>query len=251
MGVTGTVGRGVVSSTTDATGGMRMAVGGETGVVEEMEREAGIPRPTPTIRDERRSPRVTSGSVMRLFVFVALAAFLLYYVGPRNIAETSLKVAVAVALTVAVWVAANLLFDQTYDHWTRFNTIVGAVVGFVGAFIAGANASLKTLIDHPVRPFGSDLFDTITGWNTRPLDINSLLWGLIGGGALGLVMFLLSAPREQLARFPLAAVGFTGFGLLAALALDDSVWPALDWGTLLICTGGGAVLFGLIGLWRY
>ena len=64
-------------------------------------------------------------------------------------------------------------------------------------------------------------------------------------------MFVLSAPRQQLARFPLAVVGFTGFGLLTAVALDESVWPALDWGTLLICAGGGAVVFGLIGLWRY
>ena len=29
------------------------------------------------------------------------------------------------------------------------------------------------------------------------------------------------------------------------------MWPALDWGKLLICAGGGAVVFGLIGLWRY
>ena len=80
-------------------------------------------------------------------MFVALAAFLLYYVGPRNIAQTSLKVALAVALTVAVWVGANLLFDQAYDHWTRFNTIVGAVLGFVGYFVAESNGSLKTLVD--------------------------------------------------------------------------------------------------------
>ncbi len=80
----------------------------------------------------------TSGNVFRLLVFVALAAFLLYYVSPRNIAQTSLKVALAVALTVAVWVGANLLFDQAYDHWTRFNTIVGAALGFVGYFLAEA-----------------------------------------------------------------------------------------------------------------
>ena len=132
-----------------------MAVGGETGAVEEMEREAGIAPPTRTIREEPRPPRFTSGSVLRLLVFVALAAFLLYYVGPRNIAETSLKVALAVALTVAVWVGANLLFDQAYDHWTRFNTIVGAVLGFVGSFVAESNGSLKTLVDQPVRPIGS------------------------------------------------------------------------------------------------
>ncbi len=228
-----------------------MAVGEETDVVDEMGREAGIAPPSGPIREEPRSPLFTSGSVLRWLVFVALAAFLLYYVGPRNIAETSLKVGLVVALTVAVWVGANLLFDQAYDRWTRFNIIVGAVLGFVAFFVAGSNGSLKTLVDHPVRPFGSGVFDTITGWSTRPLDINSLLWGLIAGAALGVVMFLLSAPQQRLARFPLAVVGFTGFGLLAALALDDSVWPALDWGTLLVCAGGGAVVFGLLGLWRY
>ena len=228
-----------------------MAVGEETGVVDEMEREAGIAPPKSTIREERRPPRFTSGSVLRLLVFVALATFLLYYVGPRNIAEISLKVAFAVALTVAVWVGANLLFDQAYDRWTRFNTILGAVVGFVGAFVLWSNGSLKTLVDHPVRPIGSDLFDTITGWNTQPFDINPMLWGLIGGAALALVMFVLSAPRQHLARFPVAVVAFTAFGLLTAIVLDDSVWPALDWATLVICTVGGAVVFGLVGLWRY
>ena len=222
-----------------------------TGAVEQMEREAGIAPPSSTLREEPRPPLFTSGGVLRLLVFVALAAFLLYYVGPRNIAQTSLEVALAVALTAAVWVGANLLFDQAYDHWTRFNVIIGAVLGFVSFFIAESNGLLKTLVDQPVRPIGSGLFDTIIGWSTRPFDVNWLLWGLIGGTALGLLMFLLSAPRQRIARFPLAMVGFTGFGLLTAFAVDDSVWPALDWGKLLICAGGGAVVFGLIGLWRH
>src|SRR5262245_3015814 len=119
-------------SATDSTGGCAMAVGGDNGVVKEMERDAGIAPPTQRIREEPRPPRFTSGNVTRLLVFVALAAFLLYYVGPRNIAETALQVALVVALTVALWVGANLLFDQTYDHWTRFNTIVGALLGFIG-----------------------------------------------------------------------------------------------------------------------
>jgi ABC-type sugar transport system permease subunit len=230
---------------------MTMAVGEGSGVVvEEMEREAGIAPPTRRIREEPRKPRITSGGVLRLLVFVALAAFLLYYVGPGDMSQTALKVALAVALTLALWVGANLLFDQSYDHWTRFNTIIGVAVGFVGYFVAQSNGSLRTLVDDPVRPVGSGLFDDVTGWVTRPLDVNSLLWGLIGGAALGLVMFLLSAPRQQLARLPLAVLGFTGFGLLTAYALDDSVYPALDWGKLLICAAGGAVVFGLVGLWR-
>jgi alpha-glucoside transport system permease protein len=222
-----------------------------TGVVQEMEREAGIPVPARPTREEPRQPRITSGGVLRLLVFVALAFFLLYYVGPRDISQTALKVVAAVVLTAALWVGANLLFDQAYDHWTRFNTIIGAALGFVGYFIAESNGSLRTLVNDPVRPTGAGLFDTVTGWATGSFDINSLLWGLIGGAALGLVMFLLSVPRQQLARLPLAVIGFTAFGLLTAFALDDSVYPALDWGKLLVCAGGGAVLFALIGLWRY
>ncbi len=228
-----------------------MAVGEGSGAVEEMEREAGIAPPTRKIPEEPHGPRITSGGVLRLLVFVALAAFLLYYVGPRDMSQTSLKVALAVVVTVALWVGANLLFDQAYDRWTRFNTIVGVGVGFLCYFVAESNGSLRTLVDNPVRPFGSGLVDDVTGWVTRPFDVNSLLWGLIGGAALGLVMFLLSAPRQQLTRLPLAVIGFTGFGLLTAYALDDSVWPALDWGKLLTCAAGGAVVFGLIGFWRY
>src|SRR4249919_2111057 len=213
-------------------GGMSMSVGEGSGAVEEMEREAGIAPPARRIREEPRKPRITSGGVLRLLVFVALAAFLLYYVGPRDMSQTSLKVALAVVLTVALWVGANLLFDQAYDHWTRFNTIIGAALGFVGYFVADSNGSLRTIIDKPVRPFGTGLIEAVTGWSTRPFDFNSLLWGLIGGAALGLVMFLLSAPRQRVARVPLAVVGFTAFGLLTAFALDDSVYPALDWGKL-------------------
>jgi alpha-glucoside transport system permease protein len=230
---------------------MNMAVGEGTGVVEEMEREAGIAPPTPKVREEPRQPRITSGGVLRLLVFIALAAFLLYYVGPRDISQTALKVAAAVVLTAALWVGANLLFDQAYDHWTRFNTILGAALGFAGYFIAESNGHLRTLVDNPVRPAGAGVFDTITGWATGSFDINSLLWGLIGGAALGLVMFLLSAPRQQVARLPLAVVGFTAFGLLTAFAFDESVYPALDWSKLLVCTAVGVAVFGLIGLWRY
>ena len=183
--------------------------------------------------------------MLRLLVFVALAAFLLYYVGPRDIAETTLKVVLAVVLTAALWVGANLLFDQAYDHWTRFNTILGAVAGFVGYFVAEANGLLRSLFDDRVRIAGQGVFDDITGWRTQPFDINGLLWGLIGGAALGLVMFLLSAPRRQLARFPLAVVGFTAFGFLTAFAFDESAWPLIDWTKLWVCVGVGAALFGV------
>ena len=55
-------------------------------------------------------------------------------------------------------------------------------------------------------------------------------------------MFLLSAPRQQLARLPLAVVGFTGFGVLTAFALDESVRPSLDFTKLAICVVIGVVV---------
>jgi alpha-glucoside transport system permease protein len=202
------------------------------------------------VEKEPRPSRFTAGSVMRFIVFAALAAFLLYYVGPRDIAETTIKVALAVALTAAVWVGANLLFDQAYDHWTRFNTIVGFVAGFAGYFIAEANGLLRSLFDDRVRISGQGVLDDILGWRTQPFNINGPLWGLIGGAALGLVMFLLSAPRQQLARLPLAVVGFVAFGFLTAYAFDESAWPLIDWTKVWVCVGVGVALFGLIGLWR-
>jgi alpha-glucoside transport system permease protein len=231
-----------------------MAIGegpGGAQVVADMEREAGIAPTAKPLREEPRRPIFTSSNILRLLVLAALSVFLLYYVGPRDIFQTALQVVAAVVLTGALWVGANLLFDQAYDHWTRFNTIIGAGLGFVGYFIAESNGSLRTLVDDPVRPPGQDLFDDISGWVTSAFDVNSLLWGLIGGAALGLVMFLLSVPRQQLARLPLAVVGFTAFGFLTAFALDESVYPGMDWAQLAIGALVGAVVIGLIGLWRY
>jgi alpha-glucoside transport system permease protein len=213
-----------------------------------------VPEPAAPVQPRSELPRApifTVNNVFRVLVFGALAAFLLYYVGPRSIAQTTLKVAFAVALTIALWVGANLLFDQAYGHWTRFNTILGFAVGFLGYFLAEANGSLRTLTDNEVRLPGQGLFDSITGWNTGKLDFNGFLWALIGGAALALVMFLLSAPRQQLARLPLSVVGWVAFGLLTSFALAESVWPALDWGKLLISAVVGAGLFALFGLWRY
>ncbi len=225
-----------------------MAVGEETAAAAPAAPSAPIPK---RFREEPRPSRFTFGSVTRMLVLVALAAFLLYYVGPRDIAQTTLKVAAIVVLTAALWVGANLLFDQAYDHWTRFNTIIGVTAGLVGYWVAEANGLFRSLYDKRVRIGGQGQLDDVVGWRTQPFAVNGLLWGLIGGAALGLVMFLLSAPRQQLARFPLAVVGFIAFGFLTAYAFDESAWPQLDWTKLWVCVGAGVVVFGLIGLWRY
>src|SRR5262245_29334012 len=125
-----------------------MSVAEDTAAAAPAAPSAPIPK---RVREEPKPSRFSAGSVMRLVVFAALAAFLLYYVGPRDLAETTLKVALAVVLTAAVWVGANLLFDQAYDHWTRFNTIVGFVAGFAGYFVAEANGLFRSLFDDRVR----------------------------------------------------------------------------------------------------
>jgi alpha-glucoside transport system permease protein len=225
-----------------------MAVAEDTAAAAPAAPSAPIPK---RVRAEAAPRRITVGGVMRFVVFVALAAFLLYYVGPRDIAQTALKVAVIVVFTAALWVGANLLFDQAYDHWTRFNTVIGVTAGFLGYFVLEANGLFRSLFDKRVNVGGQGLFDDVTGWVTQPLAINGLLWGLIGAAALGLVMFLLSAPRQQLARFPLALVGFVGFGFLTAYAFTDSAYPEIDWTKLWVCVAVGAAVIGLFGLWRY
>src|SRR5262245_36771786 len=155
-----------------------MAVAEDTAPAAPAAPSATVPK---RVREESRPKRITVGGVMRFVVFAALAAFLLYYVGPRDMAQTALIVAIIVVLTAAIWVGANLLFDQAYDHWTRFNTLVGVTLGFLGYFVAEANGLFRSLYDKRVRVGGQGLFDDVTGWVTDPLAVNGLLWGLIGG----------------------------------------------------------------------
>jgi alpha-glucoside transport system permease protein len=224
-----------------------MAVDQDTAAAVPAAPSAPIPK---RVREEPKPRLFTVGNVLRALVFVALATFLLYYVGPRNIAETTLKVVFAVVLTAALWIGANLLFEQAYAHWTRFNTILGAAVGFLGYFVAEASGFFRHPYDKKVHFAGQGVFDDITGWRTKPLDLNGLMWGVIGGAALGLVMFLLSVPRGRVGRFPLAVIGFTGFGLLTAFAIDESSRPVIDWSKLWITVAVTAALLALIQLVR-
>ena len=123
------------------------------------------PDPEADAARSRGRPSSRSATLFRLLVFGALAAFLLYYVGPRDIAETAVKVVLAVVLTAALWVGANLLFDQAYDHWTRFNTIIGVAAGFLGYFVAEANGLFRTLVRRAgCGSSGQGVFDDVTGW---------------------------------------------------------------------------------------
>ena len=78
-----------------------MSVDDAGDVVAVMEREVGIAPTATPLPHEDRGPIFTAGNVLRVVVLGALSAFLLYYVGPRDIAETAIKVLLVVALTAA------------------------------------------------------------------------------------------------------------------------------------------------------
>ncbi|MGI9052603.1 MAG: carbohydrate ABC transporter permease [Ilumatobacteraceae bacterium] len=189
--------------------------------------------------EARRGGGLAAGSVFRLLILAALLAFLGFFVGPGEMVSTLIKVVVAVGLTALLFVGANLMFDQVYDHWTLFNTFIGVAVGAVVFGVLDSNAVFRPLFESRVNVLG-----------LGPFDINGWLWAALGGAALGLVMFLLSAPRQQLARMPLAVVGFAAFGVLLALAFDESVRPSFAWGKLVVCVAVAVAVLCLIQLAR-
>lgn len=176
------------------------------------------------VEDQTRSrgwrfplPRSPLG-VIKLIAALAVVIFLLYYVKPGNVGVTLVKVVAAVGISVALWVGANLLFNQAYSRWVQFSTICGFIVGFVVFLVLDGNHILREL---PARPW---------------------LWALIGGGAVGALMFLLSSARYPTLRVPIAVGGFGAVGLLIALGVTENRQPGLDWTKLLICTGAGLAL---------
>jgi len=187
----------------------------------------------------RRGGGLTPGSIFRLLILVALLAFLGFFVGPGEMVSTLVKVVVAVGLTALLFIGANLLFDQVYERWTLFNTFIGVTVGAVLFGVLDSNALFRPLFESRVNVLGFG-----------PFDINGWLWAAVGGVALGLVMFLLSAPRQQLARTPLAVVGFAAYGILLAFAFDESVRPSFDWGKLVVCVAVAVAVLCLVQLAR-
>ena len=53
-------------------------------------------------------------------MFGTLGVLVVIYIGPGEIVETLLKIAVALALSTGLFVGANMLFDLIYDRWTLF-----------------------------------------------------------------------------------------------------------------------------------
>lgn len=159
-------------------------------------------------------------ALLRSVLTLGLGVFLVVYIGLGEAGATVLKVLAAVGISAAVFVGANKLFDLAYGTWTLFCTLAGLAVGFPTFLVLDGNRVLRDLDPQP--------------W----------AWAVIGGVAVSAVMFALSAPREQLARLPLAVAGFAGLGVLVAVAVNDDYQPSLDWAKVIVCTAIGAALFG-------
>jgi alpha-glucoside transport system permease protein len=176
----------------------------------------------------QRRPGGSSGpplaTVIKFLVFGSLGVLVVIYIGPGEIIDMLLKIAVALVLSTGLFVGANKLFDLTYDRWTLFASIAGFAVGFVTFLILDGNRLLRDLTPRP--------------W----------AWAVIGGVATGVVMFAISSPRQQGARLPIAVGGLAALGVLSALAVEESLRPSLDWGKLLGCTAIGAGLGVLVRL---
>jgi ABC-type sugar transport system permease subunit len=216
-----------------------MATTDESSVSEQVEPRDDIVRKLARGEPEAKGTRITAESVFRMVILLAIVAFLGIYVGPTDMAKTLFKVALAVLLSAGLFVGANLLFDQATQRWALFNGIIGAAGGFAGYVVLESNGLFRPLFD-----------DRVTILGNGPYDINAWLWGLVGAAALGLVMLLLSAPRQQLARLPLAVLGFTGFGVLTAYAFEKSARPSFDWSKLWLSVAVGVIVLGVIGLIR-
>ena len=149
----------------------------------------------------------------------ALVGFLVYYVGPSSIGTTLIKVVGAVGISVALFVGANMLFNSAYGRWTQFATIAASPSGSSRSSCSTATGRSATSVPRP--------------W----------LWALIGGAALGALMFLLVVgPLSARCGCPSQSAASPRSACSSPLGVDDARQPALDWAKLLICTGIGVAI---------
>ena len=146
-----------------------MAITDDTEVSEQIEPKDDIVRKLARGEPEAKGTRITPESVFRFIVLIAIVAFLGVYVGPSEMFQTLVKVTAAVVLSGALFVGANLLFDLAYDRWTLFNTIVGAITGFVLFGVLDNMGVLRPLYDKRVNIAGHGPFD-VNGWPGQLLE---------------------------------------------------------------------------------
>lgn len=149
--------------------------------------------------------------------------------------DTLVLIVVAVGVSAALWVGANLLFDQARHRWTRFNVLVGFLLGFLGLLILQGNRLL--------RSNGPDA-DAITAFG-------ELIWTpLIGGVVSGAVGFVLAGARDPRRRLLTGLVGGSALGAVIGLRLAPEAQPSIEIGWLLGWTAIAAAAGAGIGLLR-
>ena len=89
------------------------------------------------------SSRPPLATMIKYLVFGALGVLVVIYIGPSEIGEMLLKIAVALVISTGLFVGANKLFDLTYDRWTLFSSIAGFAVGFLVFLVLDGNRLLR------------------------------------------------------------------------------------------------------------
>ena len=135
-----------------------MAITDDTGIVQDQvePKDAIVRQARREAEPEAKGDGLNAGSVFRLIILIAIVVFLGFYRRSRRDGRRrSSRSSSPSACRRSLFVGANLLFDQVYDRWTLFNTIVGAVTGVRRATSSSrATGLLRPLFDNRVNVLG-------------------------------------------------------------------------------------------------
>jgi alpha-glucoside transport system permease protein len=148
----------------------------------------------------------------------------------EKLISTLLGVVVALGASGLLFVGANRWFDQVRREGRGFGVVTGAILGLGLSIILVGNR--------------------IFAWKPGP-DTDLTLWLVplagVAGAAYGA---LLASARSRVARLVAGAGGGLILGLLAAIFVKPSAFPAMRIGPLLLWPAGAGLLGLIIGIWR-
>ncbi len=200
---------------------------------------------------EPRGLILTVNNVFRLIVLGALAVFLLYYVGPRDIAGDDGQGHLRRRPDGGAVGGGQRPVRPDLRPLDASTRCSGVVIGAVGFFVAEANGALNTLTDHRFNLPGRACS------TTSRLDDSALRHQrpALGRCSAAPPSVFGDVPAQRAApgwRLLLAVVGWTAFGVLPALALRRcrSGRPSTG-ASCRSPPAPGAVVFGLIAPWRF
>ncbi|MGI9596752.1 MAG: hypothetical protein ACR2QK_11360, partial [Acidimicrobiales bacterium] len=145
-----------------------------------------------------------------------------------KLASTIWGVLLAVGISAVVFVAANALYDQAGKSYTRFSTLLGAVIGFVTFGLLDGNRLIQYING---RDALSEALHDVVNANEWTL----LLFSMIIGGLMGLGLgYGAGVVRDDITRFQYGglAVGLVGgflWGLFFAERIPVDTTIALLW----------------------